>query len=105
MNVIRRILEYYFLQLCGYDGSDLRERILIKHKQELTHDENGNEDYNKFEMASAMLSYITVSSSSVNDGINYVDDYMDTDQCRSIFEMIFREMQQGQHFDMMMDRK
>jgi len=105
MNVIRRILEYYFLQLCGYDGSDLRECILVKHKPELTHDENGNEDYSKFEMASSMLSYITVSSSGVNDGMNYVDDYMDTDQCRSIFEMIFREMQQGQHFDMMMERK
>ena len=28
MNVIRRILEYYFLQLCGYEGSQLRQVML-----------------------------------------------------------------------------
>lgn len=28
LNVMRRILEYYFLQLCGYEGSDLREIVL-----------------------------------------------------------------------------
>ena len=25
MNVTRKILEYYFLQLCGYDGAELRK--------------------------------------------------------------------------------
>ena len=30
LNVMRRILEYYFLQLCGYEGSDLREIVLEK---------------------------------------------------------------------------
>lgn len=102
MNVIRRILEYYFLQLCGYDGNDLRERILQNCKYALTHDEHGNEDYSKYALASAMLSYITVSSDSISDGMNYVDYSIDTDLYRSIFEMIFREMHQGQHFDMMM---
>ena len=34
MNVIRRILEYYFLQLCGYEGASLRQTILIKGKVE-----------------------------------------------------------------------
>jgi hypothetical protein len=28
MSVIRRILEYYFLQLCGYDGVNLRKDVL-----------------------------------------------------------------------------
>lgn len=105
MNVIRRILEYYFLQLCGYEGNDLRQRILIEHKDELTHDEHGNEDRRKFETASAMLSYIANSSTVVNDGINFIDDVIDPDLCRETFEMIFREMKQGQHFDMMMGNK
>ena len=30
LNVMRRILEYYFLHLCGYEGSDLREIVLEK---------------------------------------------------------------------------
>ena len=105
MNVIRRILEYYFLQLCGYEGNDLRQRILIEHKEELTHDEHGNEDRSKFETASAMLSYIANSSTGVNDGINFIDDVIDPALCRETFEMIFREMKQGQHFDMMMGNK
>ncbi|HML90324.1 MAG TPA: hypothetical protein PKA28_17940 [Methylomusa anaerophila] len=27
-NVIRRILEYYFMQLCGYDGVNIRKGVL-----------------------------------------------------------------------------
>lgn len=48
MNVIRRILEYYFLQLYGYEGSTLRQTILIegKKKGRFT-DKNGNFDEEK----------------------------------------------------------
>ena len=35
LNVMRRILEYYFLQLCGYEGSDLREIVLDEHRNML----------------------------------------------------------------------
>lgn len=105
MNIIRRILEYYFLQLCGYEGNELRKRILEERKHEFTHDSLGNEDYTKYDMAAAMLSYIAVNTTGVNDGMHYVDDCVDIDQCRETFEMIFRHMDQGQHFDMMMGIK
>lgn len=101
MNVIRRILEYYFLQLCGYEGNDLRQRILVDNKTAFIHDDDGNEDYTKFDMASAMLSYIVANASSVNDGMNYVNDCVDVDTCRNTFKMIFRYMEQEQHFNMM----
>lgn len=56
MNVIRRILEYYFLQLCGYEGSKLRQVILVQGKAEgLFKDADGNDDEEKFQLASAML--------------------------------------------------
>lgn len=105
MNIIRRILEYYFLQLCGYEGNDLRKRILEERKQAFTHDSQGNEDYTKYDMAAAMLSYIAVNTNVVNDGMHYIDDCVDVNQCRETFEMIFRHMDQGQHFDMMMGIK
>lgn len=105
MNIIRRILEYYFLQLCGYEGNELRRRILEERKYDFTHDSLGNEDYTKYDMAAAMLSYIAVNTTGVNDGMHYVDDCVDIDQCRDTFEMIFRHMDQGQHFDMMMGIK
>ena len=102
MNVIRRILEYYFLQLCGYEGNDLRQRILVENKDAFIHDDEGNEDYTKFDMASAMLSYIAANVSGVNDGMNYVDDCVDVEMCRDTFRMIFKYMAQEQHFNMMM---
>ena len=105
INVIRRILEYYFLQICGYDGSQLRRTILEEHKPDLTHDAYGNEDYTKFDMATTMLSYIAATTYGVNDGLHYVDDVIDIEQCRETFREIFHHMGQDQHFKMMMNIK
>lgn len=105
MSIIRRILEYYFLQLCGYEGSDLRKRILEENKDAFTHDDFGNEDFSKFELASAMLSYIAANSSGINDGMHYVDDCIDVQQCRDTFQMIFHHMGQDQHYEMMIGMK
>jgi wobble nucleotide-excising tRNase len=105
MNVIRRILEYYFLQICGYDGSQLRQKILEENKLAYTHDKDGNEDYTKFDMATSMLSYIAASAYGVNEGFHFVDDVLDTELCTETFQMIFQHMGQEQHFNMMMDVK
>ena len=103
MNVIRRILEYYFLQLCGYDGVTLRKRILIDNKDKfITTDANGKEDYTQYQMAHAMLSYICANSVGINDGINFVDDCVDVDQTKETFRLVFVLMEQKQHYDMMM---
>jgi len=41
-------------------------------------------------------------NSSVNDGINYTDDFLDEQLYRDTFKMIFKYMNQEQHFNMMM---
>lgn len=103
MSVIRRILEYYFLQLCGYDGVTLRTCILSDNKDKfIIKDENGNEDYRPYQMVSAMLSYICANNSGINDGINFVDDCVDVEQIKNTFKQIFYLMNQIQHYDMMM---
>ena len=103
MNVIRRILEYYFLQLCGYDGATLRQRILKDNKDKfIKRDESGKEDYTQYQMASAMLSYINANSVGINDGINFVDDCVDIEQTKETFRMVFALMNQEQHYEMMM---
>lgn len=103
MNVIRRILEYYFLQLCGYDGTTLRKRILTDNKDKfITTDANGKEDYTQYQMAHAMLSYINANSVGINDGINFVDDCVDVEQTKGTFRLVFTLMEQKQHYDMMM---
>lgn len=103
MNVIRRILEYYFLQLCGYEGSKLRQVILVQGKAEgRFKDVAGNDDEEKFQLASAMLAYINASAIGMSDGKDFVEDCLNADECRNIFEMIFDAMEQKQHYDMMM---
>lgn len=103
MNVIRRILEYYFLQLCGYEGATLRKVILADGKAKGSFkDENGNDDEEKFQLASAMLAYINASSIGMNDGMDFIEECLNAAECRNIFEMIFAAMNQKQHYDMMM---
>ena len=66
---------------------------------------DGNDDEEKFQLASAMLSYINASSMGMSDGKDYVEDSLNADECRNIFEMIFDAMKQRQHFDMMMGNR
>lgn len=100
MNVIRRILEYYFLQLCGYEGATLRQVVLVEAKQQDLYDSD-----EQFQLAAAMLSYIKADSIGLNDGFDYVDSGMTGEDCKSIFKMIFDCMQQSQHYEMMMQER
>ncbi|MDL2248786.1 AAA family ATPase [Tyzzerella sp. OttesenSCG-928-J15] len=69
MNVIRRILEYYFMQLCGYDGVNIRKKVIEENKAKFIMPvESGQPDYTKYHLASAMLSYISANSVGFNDG-------------------------------------
>ena len=104
-SIIRRILEYYFLQLCGYDGEDLRQCILVDHKADFMRDENGEENDDQYRLVKVLLSYITSDSVGINDGIHYTDEFLDEKVYRDTFEMIFRYMGQSQHFDMMMGKR
>jgi len=102
LNVIRRIMEYYFMQLCGYDGNNIRNRILNEHKDKFVDEkEDGSLDYSKYHLASAMLSYITNSTTGITDGLNLVDEYADADLCKDVFKMIFETLGQEQHYKMM----
>ena len=80
MNVIRRILEYYFLQLCGYESDELCRIVLEENKDRfLTEVAGGVPDYTKFHLAQAMLSYIKRSDSFI-DGLHFVDESIDCQQ-------------------------
>ena len=92
----------YFLQLCGYDGEDLRQCILVDHKADFMRDANGEENDERYGLVKVLLSYITSDTVGINDGIHYTDEFLDEKVYRDTFEMIFRCMGQSQHFDMMM---
>ena len=104
MNVIRRILEYYFLQLCGYEGTDIRKEVLEKEenrKRFIDQTESGQPDYTRYHLASSMLSYIN-NSTGITDGLNYVEDCVDAEQYKTVLRLIFEAMHQEQHYNMMM---
>jgi wobble nucleotide-excising tRNase len=103
LNVIRRILEYYFMQLCGYDGVDIRKRVLNENREKFIEQvPNGHPGMTKYHLASAMLSYISANSVGFSDGLNYVDECADINLYRTVFKLIFEALQQEQHYKMMM---
>lgn len=95
MNVIRRIMEYYFLQICGYNGNDLRKDMLDKHEPDFA----TPAEYNA---ASAMIAYLNVGAEGFDDGL-YFDCYaVSVEQLRSACKTLFNIMHQEQHYDYMM---
>jgi len=102
MNVIHRILDFYFLEMCGEDGMDIRERILVENRNNfIVTREDGTEDTMRFHLANSMLQYM---SSGVESDMSFVSDGAEVDQIKKTFEMIFEYMGQGQHYKMMMER-
>ena len=104
LNVMRRILESYFLQLCGYEGTSLREQLLEdpeNRKNFIKEVPGGQPDMTDYELASTMLAYIN-NPNGITDGLNLVvEDYDDVDMYKRVFKQIFYVMHQNQHYDMM----
>ena len=105
LKVIRRILQYYFLELCGYQGSNIRDVILKKNKNEfITKRIDGTIDDTDYHLASSMLSYIDNECSFI-DGFNLVQEAADPEQYRKVMKHIFEKLEQSQHYRMMTHNK
>ena len=102
-NVVHHILEYYFIQICGYAGADLQKIVLDDNKDKFVDNSGSKPDYTKHELASALLSYIDSSPALIADGFNIIETGFDAEQIKEVFKMIFEAMQQEQHYKMMMN--
>lgn len=102
-NVVHHILEYYFIQICGYAGADLQKTVLDDNKDKFIENSGGKPDYSRHELASALLSYIDSSPALIADGFNIIETGFDVEQIKEVFKMIFEAMQQEQHYKMMMN--
>lgn len=101
-NVSRRILDQYFLQLCGFEGTDIRRTVLEENKDLfITEDESGKPNYDKYHLAKALLHYVS-SPSGIGDEMFIDDECMDSETHRTVFRLIFESMKQDQHYRMMM---
>lgn len=106
LSVIRRILEYYFIQLCGYDGNDLRQIVLEKNITKLvSNPEDENADRCKYLLAASMLSYLSTQSFGYNDGMHFIESACDAGQCKEVFKLLFECLGQDQHYNKMMNEE
>lgn len=103
LRVVRQILEYYFIQISGYESQNLTERIMADEGVFCTENEDGTVNRDLIFTVSAMLRYIGSESTGFNDGLNYVEGSEDIVRIRETFERIFTAMEQRQHYKMMIE--
>lgn len=103
INVSRRILEYYFLQLCGYSDGDLKADLLEKNRDkfEVPRDD-GSMDKGKYYAVAAMVDMLNAGARGFNDGLYFDVESIELDQIREAFKTIFDIRKQDRHYKMMM---
>lgn len=102
LNVMRRILEHYFLHILGYEGSSLKQAIMDNAKSDgKFKNPDGSDNLKDLMLASSLLSYLDSSSTGINDGLSFVEESLDVNECLRVFQIIFEVMDQKQHFDKM----
>lgn len=106
MNDVRQILEYYFIQLCGYKGANLRENILDRNKDAfMKKNATGKLDDTNYIIASSMFSLLNAGANGFNDGLFYDENAFTVEQIQFVFYKIFEVMEQTQHYKMMTGEK
>lgn len=97
-NAMRGILEYYFMQMCGYPTESLRAALL---KVEQT----GEVDKNDYDLAYSLLSTLDSGRGRLDVGIDFDSSGLNLEQARKVFKLIFELMHQDQHYKLMMGEK
>ncbi|MEG2483689.1 MAG: AAA family ATPase [Lachnospiraceae bacterium] len=103
MRIVRQILEYYFIQISGYEGQSLSERILKREDVFIRQNADGSDNRDLLHSVNAMLHYIGTDTQGFNDGLNYVEGSEDADKIKETFKCIFIAMEQEQHYQMMVE--
>lgn len=103
-NVIRRILEYYFIQICGYDGHTLQDIILVKNRHrfvKVIDESTGEEDTAELRTVASMINYLAADLFGANEGLHFIEDSMAPEIYKDLTKRIFEAMGQPQHYQMM----
>lgn len=103
LRIVRQILEYYFIQISGYEGQNLTERILKREKIFIQTNADGSENKDLLQSVNVLLRYIGSDLQGFNDGLDYEEGSIEVDAIRNTFHKIFIAMEQEQHYEMMMN--
>lgn len=103
MQAARQILEYYFIQISGYDEQSLTNRIINSKDAFVETNPDGTENRGKRHLVEALLRFLGSEKYYFNDGLDYIEDSADMDEIRNTFKLIFDTMDQAQHYNMMIE--
>ena len=105
MNAMRRILDAYFIQNCGFKGADLVSQCISQNEDKfIQKNADGSNNYDGLIQAKTMLSYLQTGPLGFFDTVHYVDDGVDIKESKKSFEKIFTLMNHSQHYESMMRR-
>ena len=103
MNLIRQILEQYFIHLCGYDDLTLEKRILEQNRDKfVNYSSDGELTETNHLIATQMICHLSRTPAFIGDGLHFIHDEENADVYKEIFKNIFIAMGQEQHYKMMM---
>lgn len=103
MNVARQILEYYFIQMCGYKSGSLRSQLLEENEYRfVSSNPDGTQNRQNYIAAAAMIALLNVGATGFNDGLYFDSTSYDMEQLRGVFREIFQATNQEGHYNMMM---
>ena len=99
LNVMRQIMETYFLQTCSYSIEHMLEEISQPNRFVK---EDGSEDKTARQLATNMLRQLESGSRGLSSGIEYAENAEDAQAVamyRNIFRQMFCALRQEQHYD------
>ncbi len=101
LNAVRRILSCYFIELCGYQGQDVKELALKEHRAEfIAKKADGSIDDTDYRIANAMLSSLD-QDCRLLDGPYLVQEGIEPERYRAVLKRIFEQTGHGRHYSMM----
>ncbi|CAK7037727.1 MAG: hypothetical protein BACD_00184 [Bacteroides rodentium] len=102
MTIIRQILEYYFIQMCGYKTGNLRRELIDSNEcMFVKKSPDGTVDRTDYVLASAMISLLDSGANGFNEGLFFDSSSANPDQMRTVFRRLFELRGQQQHYYMM----
>lgn len=102
---IRRIMQYYFFQTCGYKRNALFDKIESNKDTLITVEPDGSVDDSKYILAKAMLEHVTSNYDGLIDSEFYDEHAHDGNALKSIFKLLFTALEQEQHYNLMMNEE
>ena len=98
ITVMRQILNYYFIQMCGYENDYIEKTVLEESSDVFV----TGTDSTELQLARTIINFLNSPVAVIQDDLNFTSTSIDIEVCRKIFYKIFKVLGQEQHYNRMM---